>query len=99
MATTRPIINGGKTLFSFWIIGAIAISTKPAIIIMPRIKGRPPVHAAESERLKYDGPQRFGQRYPEPINGSPTDWTIDPIPAASIEKAIREIANCGVPFI
>jgi len=69
------------------------------MMIMPRIRGIPPIQVAERERLKYEGPHTLGHRYPEPMNGSPTDWTIEPIPAASIEKAINEVANSAFPLI
>jgi len=60
---------------------------------MPRISGSPPSQAAERDRLKYEGPHRFGHKYPEPINGNPTDWMIEPNPTASIERDMSDAVN------
>ena len=56
-------------------------------MVMPRINGSPPSQAAAIEAAKKFGPQRFGQRYPEPMPRQRMACRMVPIPHAIMVSA------------
>ena len=87
MNTTRPVISVGNRNARRWTKRAKTISTSPATIVMPRIKGSPPSQAAAIEAAKKFGPQRFGQRNPEPMPRQRIACRMVPMPQAIMVSA------------
>jgi len=52
MVTVRPVTMGGKRKRRRLIIPASPISTSPAKMIIPRIRGKPPLQAACMETAR-----------------------------------------------
>jgi hypothetical protein len=56
-------------------------------MVIPRISGKPPSHAALMQAPKKFGPQRLGQRNPEPKPGSRNACAMVPMPQAIMVRA------------
>src|SRR5262245_8069411 len=71
ISTTRPVTSGGKRNASRWTTPAKTTSIRPATMVMPRIRGSPPSHAALMHATKKVGPAQVGAEKARAEAGQP----------------------------